>query len=96
MVHELLYGTSALRHIDIGMYTENLTRLIGDTLAPTAVAEIKTDTLRLNIDQAVPFGLALNELVTNAFKYGSPSGGTDIGRGSKVSRPRTAGSPHRE
>ena len=44
--------------------------------------QVDAEPLQLGIDQAVPYGLALNELITNAFKYGAPAarehGGPDV------------------
>ena len=37
-------------------------------------AKINIPVMEIDIDTAVPFGLALNELLTNSFKYGHTTG----------------------
>lgn len=76
LVHETLYGSENLAQIDLAQYTRALTTELLTTYRPgDDRVRLKTDLLTLNIsiDLAVPCGLILNELVSNAFKHGFPS-----------------------
>jgi two-component sensor histidine kinase len=76
LIHEQLYGVESLQFIDFGDYARVLTDSLRATLAPSAVVEVVTDVVEVTVELAVPLGLILNELLTNAFKYGldSPHG----------------------
>jgi PAS domain S-box-containing protein len=82
LIHETLYASGHLGKIDLADY---LTRLVRHQMAAWGVSETRVRThfdltpVFLAIDQAVPCGLAVNELITNALKYGAlPEGSTDI------------------
>ena len=79
LVHEQLYGVESLARIDLGEYTRTLTASLGQAMAPDARLAVQAERLEVPLDVAVPFGLLLNELVTNALKYGVPSGARDGG-----------------
>jgi two-component sensor histidine kinase len=73
LVHELLYQTEELEHIDLGLYAG---RLIDNFRAGSAVefglaAERE---IRVGLDFALPFGLLLNELLSNAREHAFPPG----------------------
>ncbi|HYY15343.1 MAG TPA: histidine kinase dimerization/phosphoacceptor domain -containing protein, partial [Gammaproteobacteria bacterium] len=77
LVHETLYQTMDLARIDFAHYVRTLTsQLIGayDTLAGRVTLTTQLDELLLEIDQAIPCGLLLNELVTNCLKHAFPDG----------------------
>jgi PAS domain S-box-containing protein len=71
LVHENLYSSVNLSHIDIKSYIEDLSNelmsLYGDTHRLALSFEITE--ISLPIDKAVPCGLILNELITNALKH---------------------------
>lgn len=70
-VHELLYNSESFADITFDKYLETLLERISVTLDNHSV-KLNLDmdeNLVINITQAVPLGLLLNELVTNSFKY---------------------------
>ncbi len=71
-VHELLYNTDSFTEITFGEYAVKLIdRIRGmfDSPGKNVVIEHKFDSRRLNINQAIPLGLLVNELITNSFKH---------------------------
>lgn len=71
-VHELLYNSDSFADITFEDYTQNLFRTISSTIQKTNRVKLNLDIdydLKININQAIPLGLILNELVTNSFKY---------------------------
>lgn len=73
-VHESLYESSDLSSIDIERY---ISSLIDDLVhlydtSGRVSYELDIDELHLDINRAVPFGLILNEVVTNALVHAFP------------------------
>ena len=70
-VHELLYNTDSFTDIPFDKYVRSLTNSISETLNnKNGIINLKIDeNLVININQAIPLGLLLNELITNSFKY---------------------------
>jgi PAS domain S-box-containing protein len=72
MVHEVLYRSSDLSAVDFSRYlaslVEHLANVYRGTL-PGLQLELDIEAIRLSLDQAVPCGLLLNEVLTNAFKH---------------------------
>lgn len=81
LVHESLYRSQNFACIHLSSYMHQLVNQLLQTYQPVSrevVLCIDVDsTLTVSLDQAIPFGLLLNELVTNAIKYGLSDG---IGR----------------
>ncbi len=70
LIHEQLYGSHSLERIELGTYARQLAESLRGALAPYARVSIDAAPVEVAVEQAVPFGLILNELLTNAFKYG--------------------------
>ena len=72
MVHEVLYRSDDVSAVDFSRYLEalidHLTNVYRGTVPGLQVVR-EIAPLRLSLDQAVPCGLLLNELLTNAFKH---------------------------
>ena len=71
MVHEELYQSNNFTEIDIKGYIENLTIRIVEIYQPFVKIEYKLGISKINIDitKAIPCGMILTELVTNALKH---------------------------
>lgn len=72
LIHERMYGVTSLDRIDLGAYASRLVDYLRAAFAPAARVRVSATDVRVTLDLAVPLGLILNELVTNAFKYGAP------------------------
>jgi PAS domain S-box-containing protein len=70
LIHQQFYGVASLERIDVGGYARGLAMSLAAALAPTAKVEVVSDEAEVEVVTAVPIGLVLNELLTNAFKYG--------------------------
>jgi two-component sensor histidine kinase/ABC-type amino acid transport substrate-binding protein len=77
LVHEMLYKSRDLSRISVKDYIEELARLIltgfGGQDGRVSLSTAIEDGYIL-IDTAIPFGLILNELMTNAIKHAFPDG----------------------
>ena len=71
MVHQQLYGKSNLSRIDLKKYIAELTTEVLNTHPLYSHVEVKQNLEEINIDitKAVPIGLIINEIITNAFKH---------------------------
>lgn len=72
IIHEKLYQSNNFASIDFTEYAGQLINYLRITYNITS-GKVKTsiefDTVFLSIDMAIPLGLILNELISNAFKY---------------------------
>jgi len=72
LVHERLYAGQNLSEIDFGEYGQTLVEELSNAYPDSAgrvVFRLDTSCVLLNVGQAIPCALILNELVTNALKY---------------------------
>lgn len=80
LTHQMLYQNEDLSSIFLCDYLEKLVRQIEYSLPPTGiklVTDFKDSRKKINIDHAIPLGLLINELLTNAYKHAFP--GKDSG-----------------
>ena len=75
LVHDALYRSPEFDNVDISSYIQDLTDTLHAAFGRHAVPiQIKTNIpeINLSVDIAVPCGLMINEMVTNALKYAFP------------------------
>ena len=78
LIHEKLYRSQNLARIDFADYIRDLTRYLFAsyvTIDQDVNLNVQADDVHLGIDTAVPCGLILNELVSNALKHAFPAQG---------------------
>lgn len=68
-VHEQIYGNDHFEHVDVAPYVERLVRDVAEGFRDHVRLETRLESLTLGPDQAMPLGLLVNEVVTNAFKH---------------------------
>lgn len=71
LIHEQLYTSDSLGSISCETYIGDLVETIRDTIGSNQDVEVNIDIepIELDIKQAVPFALLVNEVVTNSFKH---------------------------
>lgn len=75
LVHEKIYQSKDLEHINYNDYIRMITRNVCNSylLDPRSVTlMISSETVFLSINKAVPCSLILNELISNSLKYAFP------------------------
>ena len=81
LVHEQIYHSETLADLDLGDYVKSLASHLYRTYCtdPDRIElSLNTESVHLLIDQAVPCGLILNELISNALKHAFPDGRTGL------------------
>ena len=76
LIHQKLYQGKNLAAIEMKDYLETLGETTLDTFGAAAEyvdIQCRMDKLELDVDTAIPLGLIVNELLTNALKYAFPN-----------------------
>lgn len=76
LIHENLYQKEDIGKIDFETYTESLVNNIRTTfgeISDRITVHINIKNVYLNIQNSIPLGLIINELITNSFKHGFPN-----------------------
>ena len=77
LLHEALYRSERLSHVNLAGYVERLcTHLFRSSGADSRRVRlvIRVEPVELDLDQAIPCGLIINELMANSLKHGFPNG----------------------
>lgn len=75
LIHEKLYQSENLAQIDFAAYIKNLTQHLASSYFERSRRidlDLKIQNVLLGVDQAIPCGLIINELVSNALKHAFP------------------------
>jgi two-component sensor histidine kinase/CheY-like chemotaxis protein len=75
MVHQMLYVSTSMKDINFADYAELLASEVANSygIDPVRIRlTLELEPVCLEVDRAVPCGLILNELISNAFKYAFP------------------------
>lgn len=70
-IHELLYQSDTLSHLNFGETTKKIVEKLRDIYGNRGniLLRMQIEPVNLNVNQAIPCGLIINELLTNAYKH---------------------------
>ncbi len=76
-LHQMLYQSENLEVIDLADFVTDAVRRLQNVYDAYGEVEIALDlaSVRVEMDHAIPAGLVFTELLTNAFKHGTPESG---------------------
>ncbi|MDJ1185235.1 PAS domain S-box protein [Roseofilum casamattae] len=77
LIHQKLYLSNSLSHINFAEYIHSLVQSIWASYGARTQGidlQIEAEPVDLNIETAIPTGLTINELATNALKHAFPEG----------------------
>lgn len=76
LVHTKIYNSNNVDNLNFKEYLEDLVRELVNSMGGKEKVEIEmqSPTVSLNVTQAIPCGLIVNELITNSFKHAQTPG----------------------
>jgi len=70
LVHQKIYSTKSFTRLDFKDYVSDLVNALRVSIdAAQALIELECEKIELELSNAIPCGLILNELITNSFKH---------------------------
>jgi two-component sensor histidine kinase len=74
LIHQKLYGSENISSIEMSVYIREMASYLAESFntGQRIRFEFAIDPLEVDVGQAVPLGLILNEAITNAIKYAFP------------------------
>jgi two-component sensor histidine kinase len=78
LIHEKLYQSNDLAHIDFSTYLQSLVSSLAQSYRvrmDRVEIQVQVEKVLLDLDTAIPCGLIVNELVSNSIKYAFPDDG---------------------
>lgn len=76
LIHQKLYGSENVSSVDISLYIREMVLYLTASFntGQRIRFEVDAEPLQMDVSQAVPLGLILNEAITNSIKYAFPDG----------------------
>jgi two-component system, sensor histidine kinase PdtaS len=76
LIHQRLYGSENVSSVDMPFYIRDLVSYLNESFAAgnRIRFELNIEPIEMDVSQAVPLGLILNEAITNSIKYAFPDG----------------------
>ncbi|GAB2591116.1 tetratricopeptide repeat-containing sensor histidine kinase [Spirosoma areae] len=76
LIHQKLYQDEQIARIGMSSYIQEVVAYLRDaySLHQPITLQLDVDAIELDLTQAVPLGLIINEAITNALKYAFPKG----------------------
>lgn len=81
LIHQKLYQSESITTINMSVYINELVHYLMQSFVNHQRGvrfDIQVDDVELDVSQAIPVGLILNEAITNSMKYAFPTSGENI------------------